>query len=428
MAKPTALLVTAVHWPATSRLALALLDAGFEVAAVTPRDHTLVRLNVLCKCYVFNRYGQRLRSLGRATARAISELMPSIVIPCDDAAVRLLQALYAETSSNGTMSDTAALLRKSLGDPAGFSITASKCAFMAFAESIGLAVPRTDVIRGRAHLRQLPLGSIPRVIKLDGMSGGEGVCILRTEESWREMIDHMSDARSLLRLFKPVVQKGTLLPLRLALGALEAPILLQEFIPGAQANCTVFAWQGEIHACHSARVVKTLSETGPATVSWIGHFREIEEIAALIVRRLGFSGFCGFDFILRAQDGDPILIEMNSRPTQTCHLALEPGSSLCAALFGAVTGADFAAPKPVDRERLVALFPLELWRDPESPYLHDAYHDVPWEAPLLISAYRRPPTHWAERFNLLLKAMSMPVMRSREVSAPIDSTAALRQE
>ena len=56
-------------------------------------------------------------------------------------------------------------------------------------------------------------------------------------------------------------------------------------------------------------------------------------------------------------------------------------------------------------EDTIALFPQEWQRDPASPLIRSAYHDVPWDAPALVRAYinQRPGlrvlTHqfWRER-------------------------------
>jgi len=411
---PTALLVTTVHWPATSRLAIALAKAGFKVAAITPAQHTIVHLAVVSRHYVCHRYGQTQRRLSRAVTRAIEEIAPAIVIPCDDAAVLCLHRLHAATNGNDT-SRLAAILRYSLGEPSSYPITAQKGDFIRFANAADIAVPATDIIGDPATLRRYPVGTLPRVIKIDGMSGGAGVWIVRTAEAWNDTIHFLTARKSWFWLAKRVIRSGTLLPLRSRFGA-PAPILMQEYIAGELANCTVAAFRGEMLACHSARVVHTFGETGPSTVSWIGHHRGIEEVAARIVRALGFSGFCGFDFILRKDDAQPLVIEMNPRPTQTCHLALDGSLSLADALFDAVTGAPRRERREIATERLVALFPQEFWRDPKSPHLCEAYHDVPWEVPYLITAYRQPPPmDWVEG----LKRWMAPISRTRGAVGPL---------
>ena len=48
----------------------------------------------------------------------------------------------------------------------------------------------------------------------------------------------------------------------------------------------------------------------------------------------------------------------------------------------------------------IALFPQESWRDPASGFLQSAHHDVPWQEPEFIAAYRQPvapePLTWVQ--------------------------------
>jgi glutathione synthase/RimK-type ligase-like ATP-grasp enzyme len=414
---PTALLVTTVHWPSTTRLALALARAGFKVAAITPAGHTVGQLSVLARHYVCHRYGQTAKRLGRAVTRAIHDVAPSIVIPCDDAAIDCLHVLYAAALGVDPASQTVALFRRSLGTPASLPVVARKADFMRFAEANGLAIPTTKVFRDPLELRRQPIGPLPQVIKIDGTSGGAGVWIVRTAEAWDNVVDRLAARPSWLQSIKRVVRSGNTLALRQRFGEASPPVLVQEYIAGEQANCTVAALDGDMLACQSARVVQTFSETGPATVCWIGPCRDIEDIAASIVRRLGFSGFCGFDFILRKDNALPVLIEMNARPTQACHLAFEPGNSLADVLFDAVRGQKRRLRATNTPARLVALFPQEFWRDPRSPYLVEAYHDVPWDTPYLVTVYRRPPPiDWVERIKRLIRSINRP----RDIAAQLD--------
>ena len=108
--------------------------------------------------------------------------------------------------------------------------------------------------------------------------------------------------------------------------------------------------------------------------------------AAHLVQRLGLSGFVGFDFMIHAGNGQAYLLEMNARPTQTSHIAQDGPTDMISAL---------ASPFTVTRRipnidsPIVALFPKEIWRDPESCYLRSAYHDVPRHAEF-IAFYTDP--------------------------------------
>ena len=50
----------------------------------------------------------------------------------------------------------------------------------------------------------------------------------------------------------------------------------------------------------------------------------------------------------------------------------------------AIAGREVGDRAAATGRELIALFPHELQRDPASPVLRDALHDVPWESPALI--------------------------------------------
>jgi hypothetical protein len=112
--------------------------------------------------------------------------------------------------------------------------------------------------------------------------------------------------------------------------------------------------------------------------------------ARAVVRELGLSGMCGFDFILDDASGDAYLIEINPRATQVNHLRLGAGHDLPAALRLALEGLPQPAPAPL-AEVDIALFPQEWSRDHNSPHLlARGYDDVPYEEPELLRRYGYP--------------------------------------
>jgi hypothetical protein len=142
--------------------------------------------------------------------------------------------------------------------------------------------------------------------------------------------------------------------------------------------------QGEICVSACLEVVEHWSERGPSSVVRVIADAAMETAMRRVVKRIGVTGFCGFDF-MEGEDGTPLLIEMNPRPTQLVHLALGPGRDLVAAYAREVLG----MAEVEDRTRLVsgdtiAVFPQELQRDPESAWLRSGYSDVPWESPELV--------------------------------------------
>ena len=87
---------------------------------------------------------------------------------------------------------------------------------------------------------------------------------------------------------------------------------------------------------------------------------------------------------------------MNPRATQVGHLALGIGHDLAAALYSAATAKEIREARSMTANRTIALFPQELMRDPNSPFLQSAYHDIPWEEPALLRACLRKSQKWTD--------------------------------
>jgi hypothetical protein len=138
------------------------------------------------------------------------------------------------------------------------------------------------------------------------------------------------------------------------------------------------------------------------------------EVTARLVERLGLSGFVGFDFMIHAGSGQAYLLEMNGRPTPICHIALDGSTDMISALAD-----PFAVTRRVPNidSPIIALFPQEIWRDPESHYLRSAYHDTLQHAAEFVTLYANPvapePDSW-------LQAMRKYV-RGRRVSSKVKS-------
>ncbi len=88
------------------------------------------------------------------------------------------------------------------------------------------------------------------------------------------------------------------------------------------------------------------------------------------------------------------MIEMNPRPTQLAHLQLGVGRDLVTAWVGAASGRTVRSRPSVTQKDLLAVFPHELHRDPSSPMLQEAYHDVPWSEAALVLSCMKKPSKW----------------------------------
>jgi hypothetical protein len=412
-----ALVVTRVHWPSTTRLCLALAKCGFDIASVAPPDHAARRLKAVAVQFPCSRHAD----LTGPVADAIAGWQPDIVIPCDDPSLACLHELHdrADKVGGGEAMALAALIERSLGDAAGFSIARNKSEFMAFAAAAGIAVPETTVLRNCDDLRaRLSRATFPCVLKLDGSWGGLGVRVLRSPQESERAFAELASRSGWQSMAKRTVKSLSLGPVRQWRSTAKPRITLQDHVPGRPANRAIVSWRGEVLAGLSVEALQTMGETGPATVVRVIDHGEMAEVAARISGRLGLSGFIGFDFILK-DSGRAVLIEMNSRPTPICHLALSEATDLVGVLAAKVTGRPRRSLQQAIAHEVIALFPQELWRDPDSSYLRAAHHDVPWEEPEFVSAYAMPvPSDQPIWFDRLRRYVKFGGGRPGEVSKP----------
>lgn len=384
--KPTALIVTTTNWVPTARLAVALANAGFKIEVVCPSGHPVHETRVAGRVYAY----RGLAPL-QCLATAIRSGKPDVVVPGDDLATQQLHRLYAErTKYSAEPANLAALVERSLGLPTSFPIVESRAAFMDFAREQGIRVPTTETV---CSADQLPATLIhvgfPIVLKADGTSGGLGVRMARTSTEAQSAFQKLQAPPLLARAIKRTLVDHDTTLLSAAFLRRRPEVSAQAFIAGHEATSTVVCWKGSVLASLHFEVLRKGDAAGHATVVRLIDHPEIESASEKVVRRLGLSGVCGFDFMLEANSGHAYLIEINPRATQVGHLTLGPGRDLPAALFAAVSGSPIRLAAPVTDNETIALFPHEWARDPQSEFLRTGYHDVPWETPELVHACMR---------------------------------------
>ncbi len=380
---PKILLVATRRWFATARLGTALAQAGCQVQAICPSDHLLTKVRAVRGTYHYSGL-LPIRSL-RA---AIDAAQPDLVIPCDDLAATHLHHLHALAARSAAESlNVLALLERSLGNPTYFSVVDSRNAFMSLAREEGVGAPNTAIVSSAGNvLSWLKQNGLPAVLKVDGTHGGAGT----------EIVDHLGDAESsfqkldagilVSRVAKHAVLAGDFSGARSWLRNNKSVVNIQSYVPGPDASSSVACWQGEVLAMIQFEVLRKTHPKGSASVLRLIDIPEISATVKKMVARLGLSGLVGFDFILEEQTGRPYLIELNPRATQTCHLRLGEGRDLVAALRSKMSGEALqAVPRMTDND-VVALFPQEWQKDPDSEFIKSAYHDVPWEEPELVRA------------------------------------------
>jgi glutathione synthase/RimK-type ligase-like ATP-grasp enzyme len=403
--RPSVVVVATVHWASITRLCLALAEGGFEVVALAPDGHALHRLN-----------GIVARSIGRTRAHGLSEIIrtveshpPDLLVPADERAIDFMRILYRRAigGKGRNAGQMAALIEASLGSPSAFVFAAQKSRLISLAQREGLLVPATNVVDDILELRRLVArAQFPLVLKQDGSSGGQGVRIVSNAADAEQRFVELRTSAGPRAAVKTALKKLDLSCLD-GLYRKRPAISLQEYIVGRPANRAVVCHRGEVLAGLSVEALQTTDATGPATVIRVINSPEMSDAAAHVVRHLGLSGFAGFDFMLEAATGRAYLIEMNGRPTQICHLALDADSDMIGALAARLPSVARRRPIPNIDGPTVALFPQESWRDPDSGYLTSAFHDVPRHVPEFITAYRSQvapePPDWIQNLRRYLR-------------------------
>ncbi len=376
---PRILLASTLRWPLAARLAIAFSRLGCPVHAWCPAGHPLEKTHAVNRIHRSNALTP-LRSLHAA----IGSAAPDFIIPCDDDAAIYLHRLYERSSATGPSAAMRRLIERSLGTPASCSLAATRGELMRLAQAKGVRVPETGLIFSTADLDDWAAQhGFPAVLKIDGSWGGLGVTIVRDIEQAHSAFLTTTHP-SMIRALSDLILRRDPTHMLSWLSGMRPRVSIQKFIAGRPANRAVACWRGEVLAGISVVSLQTQNPTGPATVVRVIDSEEMSEAARRLVGELGLSGFCGFDFVIEATSDAAYLIEVNPRATPIGHLALGAGQDLPAALHARLRGAPAPSGDTHIRSDVIALFPGEWCRDPLSPYLRTAFHDVPWTESELV--------------------------------------------
>ncbi len=310
------LIVTTMRWFAAARLAHALTEAGFAVAAYRPRGHALAAVDGLAGSW---RLG-RVRDLA-TLARAIRQARPDIILPDDERALVLLRRLH--TRVVGRDAALAALIARSLGDLAQWPAISSRAGLADVARALGLPTPDTTAVRDLAQLEQWAVGrDWPLVLKTDGSWGGRGVLLVTEPAHLRRAWRGISRPPSLARAVKRALVNREGGALAQWLRRTRPVVNAQTFVAGREAIATLACADGEVLGLVCLEVVRACQVKGAAAVVRTIEHPGMARTATELVRRLGLNGFCGFDFIL-TDTGEAQLLELNPRVTPTAHLLVD---------------------------------------------------------------------------------------------------------
>jgi hypothetical protein len=351
-------------------LAGAFAGAGARIEALCPKGAMLAHSH-----YPGRVHRHRALFPQASLRKAIAAAKPDLIVPCDDLAAEILRHLRG---GEDLANRHDFLLRAAkAGAPAGKTV----------------ALTHEQLIDAAIDEFGLPL-----VVKCDHSWGGDGVAIAKTREEARIAFRRFRQNSRLRNLIR-AVRRGEGHFLTRARSPVTPVISAQRFIDGHPATSSIACWQGAVVAAHHFDVLGASGDTAPACVIARRDCPAMQASAQAIAREFHLSGLFGLDY-MRDRKGDVHLLEINPRATPTAHLMLK--QDLPAALLKAA-GLPFHSRAPVTGKDEIAIFPREWLRDPASPWLKTAYHDVPWDDPEVVRACVRtaPPAHRAAAKALL---------------------------
>ncbi len=366
MTLPKVLIVCTREWFGSARLPEALTRVGFEVASFSFTRGLITHSRHVRTQFVLPKAPTDDEILGGLEA-ALLAFAPTLVIPGDDPAVELLHALAHELSGRV---DVAASVReclaRSLSAAAQRAVVQSRKGLHALAAQLSLRTPQQAIVEDADSALQFAREQgFPIVLKVENSCAGFGTSICRDDAAVHAGFAHLRA--------------------RYGLRDSSGQVVVQKFIEGRTAMRAVVALDGVVLGGLSAIKRETHpAPTGPSTVVEFFEHEEMSASVEALARSLGLAGFASFDFMVESASDQAYLIELNPRPTPICHLGGAFGADLCALLFERLTGLSARGGRPRHAGNVVALFPQEWIRDPASPHLREAFHDVPWDDPKLV--------------------------------------------
>lgn len=371
---PTVLLVaTATQWLGTARMPRNLAIAGLNVALLAPEGSLAERSRYVRKIGRLPGNAGKLQ-WADAFAAMVKATEPTLVMPCDDTAFRLMQQFVIappKTVKSELHGQLATLILNSLGDPAHYRASIDRTLLCPAAEAAGVRVPPYAMISSVADAKPFVAAhGWPVVLKRSHSSAGEGVAIC-------------GDMDTLMRGFHRLANSPTL-----KLDDTDGHrLLVQAYIAGRTQYFAGTAWRGSLLCGYAVDKLAGESQ-GAASVVRYFHSDDLQNSASKLVAAFGATGIFAPEYIVDERTHEAYLVEINRRVTPGTHrggfIDVDTGAALSAALQGKRSTTRVRLDE--GEERVFVSFPHEWLRDPDSRYLREYPVDVPWDEPELIEA------------------------------------------
>jgi hypothetical protein len=378
----TVLLTSTCWWPFPARLALRFASLGWRVEALCPDEHPLHTTQAVQQLHRYSAFNP-LHALSTAIRRA----QPKLLVPCDDRAFDHALSLQAKAP----LSPGGQLVTSCIAPVGSRGLLQQRGAFMGLAQGLGLRAPDMREVQNIADIGSAvaTLG-LPLVLKSDGSWGGMGVIVAYTQDEAEMARRKLLRRAGLSSALQSLLLKRDPYRLLSSLNKTPPRVYAQRFVRGRPANVAAVGWNGECLASIQMEALLTRNALGASTVIRTIDRPDMASAAKTVIRHLNISGFCGFDFMIEDETGDAHLIELNPRATPTSHLALGHGGDLVEALDAKLRN-QLMPEARYPEDAIVALFPDAWHHAPQSAYLKQGQHDVPWQEPELVQELARVP-------------------------------------
>jgi hypothetical protein len=399
--RPRVQLLLLDNWHGVARLPAALHDAGFEVGLISEPQFIAAKSR-----YVDRHFTISVRDLRRGRLQAIYEAIdtfaPNFLIPSDEYSVRFMEFVLTHTNRVGSSADIRKLFEFSVARLATPNPIGRRARMLDLAASLGVDCPHHHVVNDLGEASDFAdRYGWPVYLKRDHSSGGYWVRHCTDSAALADAYRYLTGADSsawslntLHRLPKHLARSVVFRASPIAMPPGETNISIEASVEGQPAYHTAVALQGQWLAGISAEVEDYYPRpTGPSTRVRLHGDAKMDAVAGKLVAALGYSGFCGLDFI-RRPDGGLTFLEFNARPTPVAHLGGLIGMDLCEALYRALAD-ERSPPMMSTNEVRVALFPQDWRREPPCSDRDGLHLDIPRRDPSLLEAFRPVlPTGW----------------------------------
>jgi hypothetical protein len=359
-------------WLGIARLPKLLRDAGFTVGVLSAEGTFLGATRHRDELFTLRKVDGP--TVLKALGEAVDGWGAGLIIPGDDSVLSMLQEIVAMDERGGPtgLSPAAvAVVRRSLPSPRFFDATTRKLAFAELCAEARVPTPEWRSAITMADLLEFAEEfGYPVVVKTDLGVAGAGVYVCQDEDALAK------GGYATLSQFK---SHGRV--------ARVEPVVVQRFIQGPIGHYTSVSWEGALVAGAAGITLRCHpEETGPSTVIQFVEAGQVEECVGVLASLTRFTGFASHDYIVEEGTGKTYLIECNPRPVAATSACIRVGVDLGAALYAKATG----GPRPrffLNEGAVVALYPQEVVRDPESEFLKTAIVDRPDDDEDLLAAY-----------------------------------------